>query len=64
MGQSDRDYLLARAERERSLALEASVDIARSIHLELAHEYETRAKIRGLFAPYDKDVLGSRPVAE
>jgi hypothetical protein len=64
MGQSDREYLLARAVRERTLALEASVDVARDIHLILAHEYETRASVRGLSAPNDNDVLGVRLVTQ
>jgi hypothetical protein len=46
MGQSDRDHLLARAERERDLALEASTKLVRDIHLQLAQEYDLRANIQ------------------
>ena len=64
MGQSDRDYLLARAERERGLATAASVDIARNIHLQLAHEYEVRASVSAVAPRDDNDVLGPPPSAE
>jgi hypothetical protein len=43
MSQSDREDLLARAEQERARASQASDEIVRAIHLELAYEYSTRA---------------------
>ena len=58
MGQSDQDYLLARAEQERELASRSADEIVRAIHLKLAHEYATRAHGNDLLSRDDNDVLG------
>jgi hypothetical protein len=58
MSQSDQEYLLARAEQERALASETEDEIARAIHLKLAHEYSMRAHDGGVAAGADKEVLG------
>ena len=61
MGQLDQEYLLARAEQERARASESSDEIARAIHLKLAHEYSMRAHGLGTPASADSDVLGLAP---
>ena len=58
MAQSDQDYLLARAEQERARASESTDEIARAIHLKLAHEYAQRAHGLNEAAPSRDDVLG------
>jgi hypothetical protein len=58
MSQSDREYLLARAARERALAEQAPTDVVRAVHQKLAHEYEVRANIQAVAARADNDVLG------
>lgn len=57
MGQTDKDYLLARAEQEREMASRSADEIVRAIHLKLAHEYATRAHGNDL-SRSDDDVLG------
>ena len=58
MGQSDQEYLLARAEQERERATSSSDEIVRAIHLKLAHEYAMRAHGNDILARSDDDVLG------
>jgi hypothetical protein len=58
MGQSDLDYLLARAEQERELASRSADEIVRAIHLKMAHEYAMRAHGNDLLSRNDNDVLG------
>jgi hypothetical protein len=58
MSQSEQDYLLARAEKERALAAEASDELVRGIHLDLAHAYEVRANVREVATRADNDALG------
>jgi hypothetical protein len=38
MSRSDKEYLLARAEQERALAVKATDKVVKGIHLKLAHE--------------------------
>jgi hypothetical protein len=58
MGQSDQDYLLARAEQEREQASRSSNEIVRAVHLKLAHEYAMRAHHDDIHWGSDNDVLG------
>jgi hypothetical protein len=58
MGQSDQEYLLARAEQERERATKSSDEIVRAIHLKLAHEYAVRAHNSDILARNDDDVVG------
>jgi hypothetical protein len=58
MSQSDQEYLLARAEQERARASEAPDEIARAIHLKLAHEYAIRAHVGDVSSRADNDVIG------
>lgn len=58
MSQSERHYLLARAERERRSAAEAPDDVVRSIHLRLAHEYDVRANVADVRSKADNDDEG------
>lgn len=44
MSERDREYLLARAAQERTLAEQASDEFVREIHLKLATEYAKRAQ--------------------
>lgn len=59
MGQSDQEYLLARAEQERMQASRSADEMVRAIHLQLAHEYSARAYGSGTPPVADSDVLGS-----
>jgi hypothetical protein len=43
LSNSDRDYLLARADQERRLADATSNQAAKAAHIKLANEYEVRA---------------------
>ena len=61
MSQSDREYLLARAARERAIAAQASDQIVRNVHERLAHEYEVRANVDEVAARADNDVIGMAP---
>jgi hypothetical protein len=47
MDQSEKEYLLARAEQEREQASRTTDELARSIHLKLAYEYSVRANGSG-----------------
>lgn len=58
MSTEDRDYLLARAAKERAMAEEAPAGQVREIHLRLAHEYEVRANVRDVASRADNDALG------
>jgi hypothetical protein len=58
MSQSDKEYLLARALRERALAAEASNEVVQEVHLKLAREYEVRANIQTVSSGADTDVIG------
>ncbi|WP_426266483.1 hypothetical protein [Sphingomonas sp. LHG3443-2] len=58
MGQTDQEYLLARAEQERELASRSADELVRAIHLKLAHEYAMRAHGNDLLSRRDDDVLG------
>jgi hypothetical protein len=58
MSHPDQDYLLARAEQERSRAAQSSDEIARAIHLKLAYEYATRAHGREVGERENNEVLG------
>jgi hypothetical protein len=58
MNPSDQDYYLARAGQERVLAEQANDQSVRTIHLQLAREYEARASAREVPAASDSDVTG------
>ena len=58
MGQSDQEYLLARAEQERALASETSDKIVRALHLKRAYEYHLRAHGSLVAGGADIEVLG------
>jgi hypothetical protein len=59
MDSSDRDYLIGRAERERRLAAEAASEVARDVHLRLAHEYDVRANVSRVAARADNDLIAA-----
>jgi hypothetical protein len=58
MGQSDQEYLLARAEQEREIACRSSDEIVRAIHLKLAFEYSMRAQGSGTWPIGDSEIIG------
>jgi hypothetical protein len=58
MSHADREYLLARAQQERTLAEQASSEVAREVHLRLARKYEVRANIEHVRVRAENDVLG------
>ena len=58
MSHKDRDYLLARAAQEQALAAQASDEVVRQIHAQLAHEYEVCANVQVVTARADNDVIG------